>query len=148
MTHLSGERLALSVLGGSSVGTPQLISDIIDLGERDKEFAFREIRLYGRAAERLGGIIHYVSELLEKSSNPAIQRMRVTPAYTLEQALTGADIILCQLRIGRMDGRARDETAAVAAGFPGDGTWGPSGLSSYLRGRAALESYAGNWVTV
>jgi hypothetical protein len=50
MTYLGGGRTTLSVLGGSSVGTPQLISDIIDFGERDKEFALREIRLYGRAA--------------------------------------------------------------------------------------------------
>jgi 6-phospho-beta-glucosidase len=72
--------------------------------------------------------------------------MRVTAVYTLEHALTGADIILCQLRIGLMDGRARDETAAVAAGFPGDETWGPSGLSSYLRGRAALDRVTEAWL--
>jgi 6-phospho-beta-glucosidase len=136
----------LCLLGGSSVATPVFIEKLAEAAQADGDLVFREIRLYGRSQARLDQIARYCSGLIARSENPKVKRTRLSSHMTLESALAGADVVICQVRVGGMSGRRRDEEAALAAGVPGDETWGPAGLSNHLRGRAVLDRFTAAWL--
>ena len=65
--------------------------------------------------------------------------MRVEAYTDLEQALSGADVVVGQIRPGGFLERARDEAIPRVLGVPGDEGLGPSGLRLWLRSRAPLD---------
>jgi 6-phospho-beta-glucosidase len=60
-------------------------------------------------------------------------RLPVTAVAGLDEAVRGADVIFCALRPGGVDGRVRDERAALALGVLGQETVGAGGLASAAR---------------
>ena len=57
----------------------------------------------------------------------------MTAVTGLDEAVRGADVIFCALRPGGVDGRVRDERAALALGVLGQETVGAGGLASAAR---------------
>ena len=111
---------SICILGGGSVWTPALLEQLcrlpIDL----------EIRLYGSTPSHL----HEVSAFTEKISGG---RAKVSVTTNLEEALSGAHIILNQVRIGGWTARSDDERLPVELGLIGDESLGLGGLRAALR---------------
>ena len=51
----------------------------------------------------------------------------------LRDAVEGADVVYCAIRVGGLEGRLKDERIAVDAGVIGQETTGPGGLAFALR---------------
>ncbi len=140
--------IPVAVLGGSSVSTPVLMEELGRAWARG-ELPSLELRLHGRAAERLRGVLRYgrarLADLLSGDLEPDSEA-DLPPAPTfrasndLEETLEGAALVLCQVRPGGFQGRAGDEALALRHGVPGDEGLGPSGLACFLRGLSTMDS--------
>jgi len=126
------DNVELTVIGGSSVGTPVLLEELSAAVAKGK-IPNIHIRLYGRNQLRLERIRTYFK--LQTGTTG----VTVSTHKNLESALTGATHVLCQIRPGGMESRAKAERAALAAKIPGDEGLGPSGLAVFLLGRPAIQ---------
>ena len=112
----------LTVLGGSSVATPELVRVLagtaraVPLG----------VVLHGRNAEKLD----LVGRACERITRPPVSVCWTTD---LPQALEGSDVVLVQVRVGGYQARAFDETFPHEFGLPGEETMGPGGFANSLR---------------
>lgn len=134
----------LTVLGGSSVATPVLVEEI-RLAQLSGALPRMEVRLWGRDRDRLHRVAQHAQHRISHFGNTGGERSESLTLYAvpdLNEALSGADIILCQVRPGGMRGRAGDEALAMRAGIPGDEGLGPGGLSCFLRSRTTLDHLA------
>jgi 6-phospho-beta-glucosidase len=111
----------IAVLGGSAVSTPQLADAVAAAGTTDVELA-----LVGRSKRKLA--------LVATASRTAGRgRVVVSEHAEAESALDGASIVLSQIRVGGLEGRAFDEEFSRDLGVPGEETVGPGGFSSAWR---------------
>jgi len=104
-----------------------------------------ELRLFGRDPRRAELIARFCSSRAEAraearvpagartASDSAARAIRFVAAPTLEAALTGADVVVNQVRVGGFAARSHDETFPLRFGLPGDETIGPGGLANALR---------------
>jgi 6-phospho-beta-glucosidase len=74
--------------------------------------------------------------------DPATSGLPVTAAASLDDALRGADVIFAALRPGGLEGRVRDERAALALGVLGQETVGAGGLASAARTVPVVDAVA------
>jgi 6-phospho-beta-glucosidase len=74
--------------------------------------------------------------------DPATSGLPVTAAGRLDDALRGADVIFAALRPGGLEGRVRDERAALALGVLGQETVGAGGLASAARTVPVVDALA------
>ena len=88
-----------------------------------------ELVLVGRTADKL----QVVGELCGQLVARAGVDISVSYSTDLPAALKGADLILNQVRVGGLEGRAFDESFPNDLGIPGEETVGPGGFSSALR---------------
>jgi 6-phospho-beta-glucosidase len=111
----------LTVLGGSSVSTPGLV-----LALRAMNLPIRLV-LHGRTKAKL--------EAVAKACRTAAQGSAVTVEWNtdLAQCLTGADLILNQVRVGGLEGRRFDEQFPTTLGLIGEETIGAGGFCNALR---------------
>jgi 6-phospho-beta-glucosidase len=113
--------ITLTVFGGSSVATPELIQA---LGE-DPELEV-DVVLHGRSPDKLR-VVAAVCEGIAGNS------VRVRATTDLEDALAGAHIVLNQIRVGGLRARLFDETFPREFGLPGEETMGPGGFANAWR---------------
>ncbi|MBM3471401.1 MAG: hypothetical protein FJX73_11520 [Armatimonadetes bacterium] len=136
----------LTVLGGSSVATPELVAVLARFPTPSPPL---EVMLHGRSPEKL--------ELVGRvCARVAAQREGLAVGWTtdLPRALDRAGIVLLQVRVGGYRARAFDEAFPRELGIPGDETLGPGGFANALRTvpvavdlGAAIERHAPNaWV--
>src|SRR5207248_2838262 len=76
--------------------------------------------------------------LVERAAAP----LRITTAASPAAALTGADFILCSVRVGGAAARVADEQIALAHGALGQETVGPGGWAMALRSIPVVFDYA------
>ncbi len=111
----------VAVLGGSAVSTPQLAAALADA-----DIGGVELALVGRAHEKL--------ELVAGAARTAGRGcVAVTEHTHVPPAVDGAAVVLSQVRIGGLEGRAFDEEYSRDLGIPGEETVGPGGFSSAWR---------------
>ncbi len=140
----------LCVLGGSSPGTVVLV-DALGRAYRDGILPLLQVRLYGRAAGRLQAIAAHARHGLAQlgvAAGPGRPGIAVSHHTRLAEAAAAADLILCQVRIGGMRTRARDEQLPLEFGIPGDEGLGPSGLACFLRSRPVIRALSQQCATV
>lgn len=111
----------VAVLGGSAVSTPQLAAALADAGLDGIELA-----LVGRSREKLA----LVAAAARRAGRGVVS---VGEHVEAEDALAGAAVVLSQVRVGGLEGRAFDEQFARDLGIPGEETVGPGGFSSAWR---------------
>lgn len=128
-------RRVVTVLGGGSAFTPALAAAFADAAD---ELPPLELRLWGRDATRLADIARFCS--LHTAGRGVAQHCTAT--VSLREALRGADVVLCQVRIGGFAGRSRDEVFPLAHSLPGDETIGPGGLASAMRSLPEIRELA------
>jgi len=85
-----------------------------------------EIVLWGRSPEKLQVVARFCSQLAEAD-------VVVRATTDLEAALSGADVVLNQVRVGGYRARAFDETFPHDFGLPGEETMGPGGFANAWR---------------
>ncbi|MEU0568279.1 6-phospho-beta-glucosidase [Nonomuraea sp. NPDC005983] len=118
--------MKLTVIGGGSTYTPELVSGIAD---RHAGLDIEEIALVDPDMERLEVVGGFARRLLDHAGHPA--KLRLTS--DLEAGVDGAAAVLLQLRVGGQAARATDETVPLECGCVGQETTGAGGLAKALR---------------
>jgi len=116
--------LKVAVIGGGSTYTPELIEGFIRYYD---ELPIAQITLMDISTERLKIVGDLVQRMLGELP---IKLVRTT---NREEAMTGADFILTQMRIGGLAARALDEQIPLKYNILGQETTGPGGFAKALR---------------
>ncbi len=116
--------LKIAVIGGGSTYTPELVDGFVRYHE---ELPVREIVLQDINAERLE-VVGGLAQRMVASCG-----IRLTTTLDRAEALSGADFVLTQLRVGGMAARALDERLPLKYGVIGQETTGPGGFAKALR---------------
>lgn len=99
--------LKIAVIGGGSSYTPELIADLLEPGVR---LPVDEVALLDRNAAKMDLIASVCRRLLDADGRP----ITIRPTLSREEALSGADFVLLQIRVGGLEARVRDETLPSA----------------------------------
>ncbi|MEV0349727.1 6-phospho-beta-glucosidase [Nonomuraea sp. NPDC050680] len=118
--------MKLAVVGGGSTYTPELIDGFARL--RD-ELPVSEIALIDPDLSRLEVVSGMARRMLAHAGHPA----RVLATSSVEEGVSGAQVVLFQLRVGGQAARDVDETLPLRCGCVGQETTGAGGLAKALR---------------
>ena len=116
----------LVIAGGGSTYTPGIVKSL--LVQKDR-FKLNELVLYDNNAERqeaVGVIVRHVLEMFDPE-------LKLTLTTDPEVAMTDADFIFAQMRVGLYAMREQDEKIPLKYGVVGQETCGPGGLAYGLR---------------
>jgi 6-phospho-beta-glucosidase len=132
--------MRLIVLGGSAAATPELFDALVDWPGGTERRPPLEVVLVGRSVEKLELVARECRRRVtvaggSRRAGPPIE-VRAEPDR--RRALQGADVVLNQVRVGGLAGRAFDETFPRAFGLPGEETMGPGGFADAVRTVPAL----------
>jgi 6-phospho-beta-glucosidase len=125
----------VALLGGSSAFTPALASALC---ARARDLPALELAVHGRDAGRADAVAGFCDRHARMRGAP--HRYRGTT--DAEDALAGADVVVCQVRAGGYAGRSHDEVFPLAFDLPGDETIGPGGLAAAIRGAPLVRALA------
>ena len=114
--------MKVAVVGGGSTYTPELVSGLTRLDV--DEFVLEDIDPDRRAV--VGGM---AQRMLARQGFGG--RLEVTG--DLDAAVTGADYVLVQIRVGGQEARLSDETAPLSCGCIGQETTGAGGFAKAMR---------------
>ncbi len=118
--------LRIAVVGGASSYTPELFADLVGLGD---QLQVEQVTLTDPNAGKLAMIADVGRRFLAKAGS----RLTVRAMADLKEALTGADFVILQIRVGGLPARVRDETLPMEFGMVGNETTGPGGFMCALR---------------
>jgi 6-phospho-beta-glucosidase len=118
--------MKLTVVGGGSTYTPELVDGIARLRDR---LPVSELVLVDPDASRLPLVGGVAARIMAAHGHPATVRWTTD----LDEAVTGAGAVLLQLRVGGQAARDRDETWPLECGCVGQETTGAGGLAKALR---------------
>jgi len=118
--------LKITVIGGGSSYTPELFAD---LAAQTEPLDVEEVVLVDPNTER-AAFVAGVSEKLVKASG---QDIKVTGTSNIEEAISGADFVILQIRVGGLTARVRDEKIPMELGMVGNETAGAGGFVCALR---------------
>jgi 6-phospho-beta-glucosidase len=118
--------MKLTVVGGGSTYTPELVSGLARERER---LDVHELVLHDIDEERGEVVGALAARMLERQGFTGA--LEITG--DLDRALDGADFVLVQIRVGGQDARLSDETVPLACGCIGQETTGAGGLAKALR---------------
>ena len=118
--------MKVSVVGGGSTYTPELVDGLARLGST---LPVDELVLVDPARDRLDVVGGLSRRILARRGHPA----RLTLTDDLDAGVAGADAVLLQLRVGGQEARRGDETWPLECGCVGQETTGAGGLAKALR---------------
>jgi 6-phospho-beta-glucosidase len=127
--------LKISVIGGASTYTPELMDGLL---RRSDRLPVAEVALMDIAADRL----EIVGGFARRMADVAGWGGTVTLTTDRTAALEGADFVIVQLRVGGQAARLLDETLPPRFGAIGQETTGAGGLAKALRTVPAVLSIA------
>jgi len=119
-------RIKIAVVGGGSTYTPELIDGFARFQAR---LPVDELVLYDTSPERLESVGGVAGRILRKQG----WRGELSTSTDLVEAVSGANFVIIQLRVGGQAARLIDETLPLAHGFIGQETTGPGGFAKALR---------------
>jgi len=121
--------MKLAVIGGGGVRTPLLVNGLVT-----SDLPIREIALYDPDRPRLALVAGVARRLCRD--------VALTEWPAPEPCVEGADYVFTSIRVGGIDGRARDEAVALAHGVVGQETVGPGGFAMAMRTIPHVVAYA------
>lgn len=124
----------ITILGGSSVYTPEFIRSVIA-----NNLNVKEIVLFGRSGPKLPLVAGFCQRLIDRSGYPT----KIIPSTDLEDAVKDAAYVLNHIRVGGMRARIRDEKLPPKQGMVGDESLGAGGFANALRTLPVVLEYAG-----
>ncbi len=119
-------QLTLTVIGGGSTYTPELVEGVI---KNFEVFPVKELRLMDIDEEKLNIVGGLVKRMLESSNVP----IKLLLTIDRKIALNGADFVISQIRVGGIKARIRDERIPLEFGVIGQETTGAGGFANALR---------------
>ena len=120
--------LVIAVIGGGSSYTPELIEGLL---AHPRTFPVAQIRLLDVEAGRTQQSI--IASLARRMVDASALPIRIIETLDRDEALTDADFVITQFRVGRMPARLLDETIPARNGMLGQETVGIGGLFKALR---------------
>lgn len=120
--------LKIVIIGGGSSYTPEIIEGFI---KRKGELPVKEIVLVDieEGKEKL----NIVGALAKRMCEKANLDIRISITLDRREALSDADFVITQFRVGGLDARARDEKFPLKYNVLGQETVGPGGFAKALR---------------
>lgn len=112
--------MKIAILGGSGVATPELVEELSRRLGPDLV-----VSLIGRSHDKL--------RLVADAARRRCPAARVLAATSAAEGVSGADLVLNQVRVGGLDGRAWDEQVPTQFGMIGEETVGAGGAALGLR---------------
>jgi 6-phospho-beta-glucosidase len=112
--------LKVAVIGGGSTYTPELINGFL---ERRDTFPVDELWLMDISQERLDIVGKFAQRIVEAKGAP----FKVYLTTNQREAITGANYVITQLRVGMMEARRGDEYLGKRHGLIGQETTGAPG---------------------
>jgi len=128
-------KLKIAVIGSGSTYTPELVNGFLTRTEMLDVGSF-----YMMDIDEPKNTI--VSSLAKRMVKHKGMETPVVVTSNLEEALTGADYIVSQLRVGRLPARVLDEKIPLKHGLIGQETTGAGGFFKALRTLPVLENIA------
>jgi len=119
----------ITVLGGSSVSTPQFAEALVEWADRAQREV--ELVLVGRSRDKLISVTSACHRVVAAISEE--RRVEVRWSTSADEGLAGADVVLNQVRVGGLQARVFDERFPWDLGLPGEETMGPGGFSNAWR---------------
>ncbi len=110
----------LAVIGGGSTYTPELVYGFLEM----KESPVKQILLLDTDPHRLDIVEGFCNALARGKKSP----VKVISTGSLDEALTGADFVVTQIRVGGNKTRAADEEFASSLGIIAQETTGAVGF--------------------
>ncbi|NLG79511.1 MAG: 6-phospho-beta-glucosidase [Firmicutes bacterium] len=120
--------LKLAVIGGGSSYTPELVDGVI---RRAEELPVRHIALVD--IPEGGEKLDIIAGLTRRMTERAGLDIEVTAGFDRESAISGADFVITQFRVGGLAARAQDERIPLKYNVIGQETTGPGGFAKALR---------------
>lgn len=120
--------LKLVAIGGGSSYTPELVEGLI---LRQAEFPVSELWLVDVPPGQWK--LEIIANLARRMVAKAGVNLRIYSSLDRPQALTGADFVISQFRVGQVEARILDETIPAKYGLLGQETNGAGGLLNGLR---------------
>lgn len=120
------DSLTLTVIGGGSTYTPELVEGII---KNNETFPVRDLRLMDIDEKKLNIVGNLVKRMIDKAKVP----ISLTLTTGRRNALEGADFVVTQIRVGGIKARIRDERIPLEFGLIGQETTGAGGFANALR---------------
>ena len=121
--------MKIAIIGGGGVRTPLLVH-----GLTRSDVPIEAISLFDLDGDRLA-LIAPLARRLSAGADVSI-------ATSLRACLEGADFVFTSIRVGGIEGRARDEQTALTFGIAGQETVGPAGFAMALRTIPPMVEYA------
>lgn len=122
----SVDRVKIAVIGGGGFRAPLVWESVASVAS---EVAVDELVLHDVSRGRLAKVSSVIEGLRrERGGGPAT---RATTA--LPDAVDGAGVVFCAIRVGGLEARIVDETVPLRAGVLGQETVGPGGICFALR---------------
>ncbi|MBB1242221.1 6-phospho-beta-glucosidase [Streptomyces durbertensis] len=118
--------MKLTVVGGGSTYTPELIDGFARLRDR---LPIEELVLVDPATDRLELVGALARRMFGRLGHPGT----ITTTADLDAAVADSDAVLLQLRVGGQAARQQDETWPLECGCVGQETTGAGGLAKALR---------------
>ncbi len=118
--------LKIAVIGGASSYTAELFADLVQFRN---ELDAAEVALMDPNAEKLALIGSVARKVLASAGLEA----KVTETRELAEAVTAADFVILQIRVGGLEARIRDESIPMELGMVGNETTGAGGFVCGLR---------------
>ncbi len=128
--------MKLTIVGGGSTYTPELVDGLVRMQRRLK---VTELALHAVSPERLDILGAMSRRMLRSGGHPAT----VTTHTGIAGAVEGAEVVLVQLRVGGQAARLRDETIPLTCDCLGQETPGAGGLAKALRTVPVMLEVAG-----
>ena len=120
------KELKIGVIGSGSTYAPELIDGFI---KRREELNVKQVVMMDVDSERL----EITGNLARRMVKRAGMDTEIVLTTNRREALDGASFVVTQVRVGLMEGRARDEKIPLEFGILGQETTGPGGFAMALR---------------
>lgn len=118
--------LKISIIGGGSTYTPELIQGFVD---RQEELPLDELWLMDIDSERLDLVGSFAKRMADNKK----ARFKVVLSEDQRESIQNSNYIITQLRVGQMKARREDEYLANRYGLIGQETTGIGGMAKALR---------------
>ncbi|MBW6466684.1 MAG: hypothetical protein K0B06_09285 [Brevefilum sp.] len=118
--------LKVSVIGGGSTYTPELLSGFLN---RQDEFPLDELWLMDIDPTRLKVIGSFVQRIAAKHN----ARFKIIMSTDQQESIRNASYVITQTRVGKMEARRQDEYLGQRHGLVGQETTGVGGMANALR---------------
>jgi len=118
--------LKFAVIGAGSTYTPELIEGLIEKREQLQLDSLYLMDIDDRKLEIIYGLTKRMLEKNEMSS-------KLVMTKSLDEAVEGANYVICQVRVGKLDARILDEKIPLKYNLLGQETTGAGGFMKALR---------------